>query len=415
MPAHAPISNDCQTPMIPFTSRFPATIAGAIAAVLLSACGGASIETVAPGQPTRIELLSSSERGMQSISFDASHTYVSLANSASGASEVLRTPTPVRATGRWTQVTMGGCALGAATDGYVRAPTLKQVAGETWLYQPWLEGLANTPVEHTLCVLDRNGASFTPRDQGLRSCAGQYCASLWMDDLKAVGNRLYSNAGAGLNLLTSSDQGATWGVVMGAFDAMICTHQSFHIVGTRLLAGGECPLDIAYLRAYQLSADGARLASETPLAIQVPELENRNLQFIESMPDTQRVFVGVEGGLLRSDDGGQSFKFVIKHPLEGGKTYPYIGTILFPANRPNTVLVAGFDKANGKPYLAWSADGGDKWSDLSVLLPGYQRAAGSEGTTQVTSLVQDPQGRLLLTINEDLDTKGKLFLLTLAR
>lgn len=397
--------------MIPFKTIFPA--ATVAAAALLSGCGG----TVVPADtdtPTRIALLASSERGMQSIAFNASHTYVSLSNSAAGASQVQRAVTPVRADAQWTAVNMGGCALGATVGGEMpRGAILKQAAGKAWLFQPWIEGLANAPVEHSLCVLDTAGTTFIPQDQGLRTCFGEYCYTLWMDDLKAVGNRLYSNAGAGQNLLVSDDQAASWRVLMGQFESMVCTHQSFHIVGSRLLAGGECPLDMAYLRAYQLNADGSQLVSQTPLAIQVPELENRNIQFIESVPGTQRVFVGVEGGLLRSDDGGQSFKFVIKHPLEGGKNYPYIGSILFPAKQPNSVLVAGFDKANGKPFLAWSADSGDKWTDLSVLLPGYQQSAGREATVQVTSLVQDPQGRLLLTINEELDAKGRLYLLTL--
>jgi hypothetical protein len=397
--------------MIPFKTIFPA--ATLAAAALLSGCGGTAVPADTDA-PTRIALLASSERGMQSIAFNGSHTYVSLSNSASSASQVQRAATPVRADAQWTAVNMGGCALGATVGADApRAATLKQVAGKTWLFQPWIEGPASAPVERALCVLDSAGTAFTPQDQGLRTCFGEYCYTLWMDDLKAIGNRLYSNAGAGENLLVSDDQAASWRVMLGQFDSMVCTHQSFHIVGSRLLVGSECPLDIAYLRAYQLNADGSQLASRAPLAIQVPELENRNIQFIESVPGTQRVFVGVEGGLLRSDDGGQSFKFVIKHPLEGGKNYPYIGSILFPANQPNTVLVAGFDKANGKPFLAWSADSGDKWTDLSVLLPGYQQSAGHDATVQVTALVQDPQGRLLLTINEELDAKGRLYLLTL--
>lgn len=82
-------------------------------------------------------------------------------------------------------------------------------------------------------------------------------------------------------------------------------------------------------------------------------------------------------------------------------------------NRPDIVLAVGFDQASGKPYLALSIDGGGRWHDQSASLPGYQRA-GFEGTTQVTSLVQDPLGRILLTLNLDQDARGRLVLLTLA-
>lgn len=147
----------------------------------------------------------------------------------------------------------------------------------------------------------------------------------------------------------------------------------------------------------------------------MPELDNRNVQFITSVANGNnplRVFIGVEGGLLRSDDGGQAFKFVIKK-VQADNSYPYITAFLSLANQPNRVVVAGFDKATGKPYLAWSDNAGDSWTDISSLLPGYQRAANSEATAQVTGLAEDAQGRILLTVNEDLGSNGRLMLLTL--
>ena len=120
--------------------------------------------------------------------------------------------------------------------------------------------------------------------------------------------------------------------------------------------------------------------------------------------------------LLRSDDGGRSFKFVIRHPIEGGKMYPYVQNFLSLKNKPNVIVVGGFDKANARPYLAWSADGGDNWTDVSAMLPGYNRGAGDTSLAgQVTSLVEDPQGRILLTLNEDETAKGKLIQLTLGK
>ena len=50
-------------------------------------------------------------------------------------------------------------------------------------------------------------------------------------------------------------------------------------------------------------------------------MANRNVQFIRHAGAS--IFAGVEGGLLRSDDGGASFGWSIYFPLSSGK-YPYI-------------------------------------------------------------------------------------------
>lgn len=123
------------------------------------------------------------------------------------------------------------------------------------------------------------------------------------------------------------------------------------------------------------------------------------------------MFVGVAGGLLRSTDGALSFRFVIRQRLDG-PNYPYKGSLLARRNRPDSVLAAGFDKANGKPCLAVSTNGGARWTDVSRSLPGYERT-GFEGTSEVTSLIQDPLGRILLTLNLNQESQGRLVLLTL--
>lgn len=382
------------------------------AAAILAGCGGV-VGDRPEDRASRVDVLASNARGMESIVFTGGSAYLSLSNTATEGSAVLRAAGPVIAATPWAPVALGACGVGKSNDNAPpRAPALKLLGSTLWLFQPWYEGQGE---EHALCALNTSSTAFLPQDQGLRTCYEQSCYTLWMDDLKMSGTRLYTNAGAGNNLFVSDNGAASWRVLLGQFDAMMCYHQSFHIVGTRLLVGGECPLDMAFLRAYQLSPDGARLESPTPVSITVPELENRNIQFIESIAGTQRVFVGVEGGLLRSDDGGRTFKFVIHHAIEGGNSYPYVGSILSPAGKPNVLVVGGFDKANAKPYLAWSADGGDSWKDLSALLPGYSRPAGQQGVAQVTSLAQDPQGRLMLTLNEDDNAKGKLMLLTLGK
>ncbi|MBZ2209742.1 hypothetical protein [Massilia soli] len=385
-----------------------------IAILMLAGCGGEPIFVAAP--VTRIDVLASHARGMENIVFHDGSAYIGMSNSATEGTAVVRTGLPVSVASQWNTVALGNCRIGPfGGNAPQRAPALRPLGDTLWLFQPWYDD-AGAGAEHALCALNQAGTSFVAQDQSLRACYEQYCYTLWMDELKMVGSRLYSNAGAGQNLFVSDNKAASWRVLLGQFDAMTCYHQAFHVVGDRLLVGGECPLDMAYLRAYRLSADGSRLASQTELPVAVPALENRNIQFIDAIAGTQRVFAGVEGGLLRSDDGGTTFKFVIRHPAEGGTMYPYVQKFLSLKNKPNVIVVGGFDKANARAYLAWSADGGDNWTNLSSLLPGYNRAPNDASLSgQVTSLVEDPQGRVLLTLNEDETAKGKLIQLTLGK
>lgn len=390
-------------------------IAVAVAAAVLSACGG-DIREVAPPQ-TQLELLTSTTQGMDSIAFAGGNAYISLSTTQGAGSSIIRTALPVSAGSGWNSVPIGQCGA-APADEYVqeRAPGLRTIGNTLWLFQSWIEGPAGVAQQHVLCAMDTGSTAFVPKDDGLKACNEYYCSMLWMTDLKPAGTRLFSNAGGGRNLMVSDDRAVSWRVLLGMFDNDICTHQAFHVIGDRVLVGGECPLDDAFLSAYQLTADGGNLASEEELPITVPELENRNIQFIDTVPGTQRVFVGVEGGLLRSDDGGRSFKFVIHHPIEGNKMYPYVRRFLALKGKPDTIVVGGFDKERAKPFLAWTANGGDTWTDLSHMLPGYDRSARQDGATaQVMSLAQDPDGRVLVVLNEEELKQGRLLRLTLGQ
>jgi len=397
------------------------TVMGAACALLLAACGGsgdgpapaAPPAAVTPPVATKLETLSSTTRAMDSVAFSGGSAYLSLANSATEGSAVLSARLPLAADSTWSPVGLGACAMGPIGDFIQRSPKLKMVGGDMWLMQPW----ADTPEAsngHSTCSLVANTASFIPRDQDLKTCNPYFCETLSMQDLKQAGNRLYSNAGAGNNLLTSNDKGNTWQVIRGSKDSQMCYPSKFHVIGDRVLVGGECPLDFAFVEAYRLTKDGGALASEDKLPLTLPEMENRNVQFIESVPDSQMVFVGVEGGLLRSLDNGNSFKFVIHEPLAGGKGYPYIGAFLPLAGKPDTIVVGGFDKMHGRPYLAWTRDGGASWTDISKLVPGYDREQHDEfSTPSVSALAQDPDGRIIVVINERADGQGRLMQLTL--
>ncbi len=133
-----------------------------------------------------------------------------------------------------------------------------------------------------------------------------------------------------------------------------------------------------------------------------------------SVAGTQRVYIGVEGGLLRSDDGGTSYKFVLRHGVDDSVSFPTITQLLSPTHDPDVIIAAGFDKVTGKAYLAWSPDRGERWIELSSMLPGSEQRNNTR-SAEVTSLAEDQNGRLLLTMNEEADSKGKLMQLTLGK
>lgn len=400
------------------------------AAMLLAACGGsdsgpgagppsaalplpAPVPAPAPvAEPSRAERLASADGGMQTVVFANGKAYVSVANTATTPSGVYQAALPLQANSTWQETSTGDCTLPRADNGAApRAPRLRALDAGLWLMQLWGERPEGEPAEHAVCALDTQEGRFTARDAALKECSFGFCMNMSASDMKQVGPRLYTNAGGGKNVLASTDGGVSWRVVTGKLRQELCTDPAFEIVGDRLLVGGECPLDLAFLEAYQLGADGVSLASPHPLPMSLPDLENRNVQFIRAV-SAQRVFAGVEGALLRSEDGGRSFKFVIRHDGGTGQ-YPYIRNLLALSRKPDTIVAGGFDKKTSKPVFTWSADGGTTWTDIAYLLPGYTRGLDAATAAEVTSIVEEADGRLLVTVNEGYTSKGHLVRVTL--
>jgi hypothetical protein len=250
---------------------------------------------------------------------------------------------------------------------------------------------------HSLLKSTDDGVTWQPLDSQLEECIGDYCGRLLASQVEVLGDRLFVNAGG--NLLVSGDEGASWSILYGASSTgkpqeQACYDPAFALVGQRVLLGGECPLDTAYLRSGTLAAD--RLGwQEEPLPAETPFLENRNVQFIRRRGDSDVVYAGIEGALLRSLDAGASYDFVLHYELDAPK-YPYITHILFPSGHPSTIVIAGFEKARGGPYLAVSFDNGATWRDDSAMLPGI----GSE-TWSVAALVETSAGQLLIAVEDD--------------
>lgn len=241
-------------------------------------------------------------------------------------------------------------------------------------------------VDHTFLRSSDGGENFTPLDSALEACLGSFCGFMNASEADFQEGRIFLNAGG--NFLVSDDDGGSWTALIGELTPAACYDPSFEVIGDRVLIGGECPLDTAYIRAGELEENGLQWKRE-PEAVLTPELENRNIQFITRIGDSSIVYAGIEGALLRSADLGASFEFVL-HFIDGvSDKYPYIGQMIVSSRNPDLMLIGGFDKKDLAPYLAFSGDGGLTWTDRSKLLE-----FGDLGFRELLFLHEDADGRI---------------------
>ena len=235
-----------------------------------------------------------------------------------------------------------------------------------------------------------HGSTFTPMSEGLRDCAGEPwgipCGYLPVREIEVAPGRLFVEAGG--NLLVTGDEGANWKLlyglpVNGKPAGQICP-LVFTRIGARVLMGGECPLDEGWVGEGVLREDLLDWAAE-PQRFELP-LENRNVHFIRHIGNGV-VYAAPEGTLLRSRDGGTTWRFTLHHPLSGADAYPYIYEFLAT---PRLIVVGGFDKKDDSGYLAYSSNNGATWIDASHLV----------GDATVELLAEDADGRLLIGLYE---------------
>lgn len=258
--------------------------------------------------------------------------------------------------------------------------------------------LSNRATDHSFLKSEDHGATFIPMDGALEYCFRGYCSFLTPTQAIFKDNLIFLNAGAGLNLQVSNNNGASWIPLSGTLEPNVCSEPPFEIIGTRVLVGGECPLDFAYLRAGMLRPDLLDWLSlqHRPTSVVTPELANRNFHFIKHKPNSSDVYAGVEGGVLKSTDNGQSFRFIIKYPLDS-RIYPYVLNILFHSKNPNVIVVGGEERGPlHRLFLAYSKDNGETWLDISNKT---QFLIGAPSNTVVPDwvqfIVEDPEGRVL--------------------
>ncbi len=268
-----------------------------------------------------------------------------------------------------------------------------------------IETRGSQATDHSFLKSEDRGATFIPMDNALHYCLGGYCSFLTPTQAIFKDNLIFLNAGGGQNLQVSNNNGASWIPLLGTLEAQTCSAQPFEIINTRVLIGGECPLDFAYLRGGTLRSDFLEWASQEqrPANVAAPNLGNRNVQFIKNKPNSPDVYTGVEGGLLKSTDAGQSFRFGIKYTPSPNNVQksPYITKILFHSKLTNVIVIGGFDKGPLKQlFLAYSKDNGETWLDISnqtVSLVG--RPSNTTETDAVEFVSEDADGRVLVGIS----------------
>jgi hypothetical protein len=256
--------------------------------------------------------------------------------------------------------------------------------------------------EHSFLKSVDHGSTYIPIDNGLQECLENYCYYLTPTQAQFKDDLIYLNAGGGPNLMFSNNGGASWTSLLGTMQQMTCSSQAFELVATRMLVGGLC-LESAYLRGGTLQPD-LMSWTQLPANVSTPSLGARLVQIIKNKPGTPDVYAGIGGGLLKSTDSGQTFRYVIQYL--GGNMFPYVGSILFPANSPNLIIIGGRDNNRTGPFLAYSRDNGEKWYDISPQALLYAGLPGP-GTNldQIDFVTQDPQGRIYAGLRHlDTDT-----------
>jgi hypothetical protein len=309
------------------------------------------------------------------MAFDASYAY--LATPAG----LYRAPAPL------------GPASQFKLVGFHGLPIIKVYVHQNVLYvlKYGQETKGGPATEHSFLKSLDHGSTYIPIDNGLQECLGNYCYYLTPTEALFKDDLIYLNAGGGPNLMFSNNGGASWTSLLGTMQQMTCSYQPFEMVGARMLVGGMC-LDTAYLRGGTLRPDLMGW-TQLPADVSTPPLGLRLVRIIRNKPGTTDVYAGIGGGLLKSTDSGQTFRYVLQY--SSGIPVPYIGSVLFSANNPNVIVIGGRDNGRSGPYLAYSRDNGETWYDISPRALIYAGPPGEETYyDEIDFVAQDPQGRI---------------------
>jgi hypothetical protein len=170
---------------------------------------------------------------------------------------------------------------------------------------------SNTLEAHSFLKSNDHGQTFIPLDESLQWCFQGYCEYMHVTTVFFRDNLMFVTSGGGNNFYVSKDEGKSWIVLMGFPEPASCSDVAVEIIGRKVLFGGECPLDFAYLGVGTLREDmlGWADGGSPRQVMGWKELQNRNVQFVQHSPNTSFALAGVEGGLLRSSDFGETYQY----------------------------------------------------------------------------------------------------------
>ena len=244
-----------------------------------------------------------------------------------------------------------------------------------------------------LHVSSDKGKTFEAIDRDLKSCISfdgvDYCSPLASGVMaRKVGDTIYYSAGNYPNLFATKDRGRTWHTVLGEKSDRSAMAATFDIDGARLLVTADVN-DDGHFEKYTLTADRLHVVSARGADV-VPGLGYRQGYFFARRAGEKRTFVGMEGGVVRSDAQGDQWRFVMEKET-------FITSLAFLDDK--RVVVAGNPKTGGTPTMALSGDDGTTWSDVTPKLEAAIRAIDprvSFRDVAVRGLGRAPNGKVYM-------------------
>lgn len=257
------------------------------------------------------------------------------------------------------------------------------------------------------------------------SCGGLYRVP-WSGVVQE-GGQIYANPSRWVNFFRH-DEGEQWVNLLGekAFDEGI--GPEWNMLNGAVVWGGKIltPIETSVVELWRavLTEDGTGWETEPYLVDSADGvsgnelLTDRDFLTVAANKATDTFLIGLEGGILRSDDHGETFDFVLRYPRfygtwagngdseeigigvgpEDTASVPYIHTFLFPSQNPNYILAGGKDygaddfSSNTPVWLGWSSDNGETWKNITHLVAQY----GGTEDGDIVFLSEDPNGRILV-------------------
>ena len=261
--------------------------------------------------------------------------------------------------------------------------------GSLYVLKESVANAGDTAIDHSILRSDDHGSTFIPIDGALQECGSGFCEYLAANQAMFVGRTIIVNAGFN-NLLISDDDGASWTPLLGGFHRGLCAAQPFEMIGHRMMVGGDCPLENGFIESGILSSNMSGWL-QSPALADTPNMNLRSVFTIRGKPNSTDVYAGVYAGLLKSNDAGQSFRFVFVYPTIAASD-PFVKTIFFPSRAPNVIVAAGRD--SGRLFLAYSKDNGETWLDISSAVQPFVGAENSSSSTSVDFIKEDSHGNI---------------------